>query len=60
MIVQIIRNWSIPIAENQIKFNIQNQTIDINNIYELINQYSESLSGLSADFIKFCIEARKK
>ncbi len=60
LIVQIIRNWSIPIAENQIKFNIQNQTIDINNIYELINQYSESLSGLSADFIKFCIEARKK
>ena len=60
LLIQTIRNWAIPIAENKIKFCIFNKILDKNNIYSLINDYADSLSGLSADFIKFCIEARKK
>ena len=60
LLVQTIRNWAIPIAENKIKFNILNKILDKDNIYSLLDEYSDSLSGLSTDFIKFCIEARKK
>ena len=60
LLIQTIRNWAIPIAEDKIKFNIFNKILDKNNIYSLLDEYSESLSGLSTDFIKFCIEARKK
>ena len=60
LLIQTIRNWAIPIAEDKIKFNIFNKILDKNNIYSLLDEYAESLSGLSTDFINFCIEARKK
>ena len=54
----IIKNWSIPIAEGNLEFEINGEILNQENILQIIEKYSEKIGSLSSEFIEFCLAAR--
>ena len=60
IIHSILKNWAIPISENKLKFNIDGNEINSENVISLIDQNKEFLGELTSDFINFCISSRAR
>ena len=58
IIQSILKNWSIPIAEGELEFKVDEVDIDSTNIYKLLDEHNSKLGEINSDYIKFCLEAK--
>ena len=55
-----MKNWAIPISENQISFDVGGTQINQENIIKLLDENKKYLGDITSEYINFCIESRKK
>ena len=60
IIQAILKNWAIPISENQISFDVGGTQINQENIIKLLDENKKYLGDITSEYINFCIESRKK
>ena len=59
IIQSILKNWSIPIAEGELEFKVDDEDINRRNIYKLIDLHKSKLGEINSEYIKFCLDARR-